>query len=151
VHGTGTELFGSPATGHRTHFTPSRQIDSFSVHTGSAVGNTALSLSRLHVVRSVQPGPAIAQAVSPHLTTAAARVRAQVRLCVICCGRSSTGAGFLLVLRFPLPICIPPIAPQSSSSSSETGIIGQTVAAVPNGLSLTPLKIIIIKYMYHLP
>jgi hypothetical protein len=32
---------------------------------------------------------------------------------------------------FFLPICIPPIAPQSSSLSSGAGKIGQTVAAVP--------------------
>jgi hypothetical protein len=36
-----------------------------------------------------------------------------------------------------LPIHILPIAPQSSSSSSGAGTIGQTVAAVPSGLSLT--------------
>jgi hypothetical protein len=34
----------------------------------------------------------------------------------ICGGQSGTGAGFLRVLRFPLPIFIPPIAPQSPSS-----------------------------------
>jgi hypothetical protein len=44
-----------------------------------------------------------------------ARVRAHVRSCGICCGQSGTGAGFLPVLRFPLPILIPPTAPHSSS------------------------------------
>jgi hypothetical protein len=58
----------------------------------------------------------IAQAVSRRLPTAAARVRARVRSCGSCGGQSGTGAGFLRVLRFPLPIRIPPIAPQSSSS-----------------------------------
>jgi hypothetical protein len=48
-------------------------------------------------------GRVIAQAVSRRLPTAATRL----------CG---TGAGFLRVLRFPLPIIIPPIAPHSSSS-----------------------------------
>jgi hypothetical protein len=50
------------------------------------------------------------------LPTAAARVRAQVRSCGIYGGRSGTGADFLRVLRFPLPIVIPPTAPHSSSS-----------------------------------
>jgi hypothetical protein len=35
------------------------------------------------------------------------------------------GAGFLRVLRFPLPIFIPPIAPQSLSSIIWAGTIGQ--------------------------
>jgi hypothetical protein len=33
----------------------------------------------------------------------------------ICGGRSGTGAGFLRVLRLPLPILIPPTVPHSSS------------------------------------
>jgi hypothetical protein len=60
-------------------------------------------------------GRAIAQAVSRQLPTAAARIRARVRSCGICGGQSGTGAGFLRVLRFPLPILIPPAAPHSSS------------------------------------
>jgi hypothetical protein len=40
----------------------------------------------------------------------------------------------LRVLRFPLPILIPPTAPHSSSSGA--GTIGQLVADVPSGLSL---------------
>jgi hypothetical protein len=50
------------------------------------------------------------------LRTAAAWVRARVRACGICGGQSDTGAGFLRVLRFPLPIFLPPVAPQSPSS-----------------------------------
>jgi hypothetical protein len=57
----------------------------------------------------------IAQAVSRRLPIAAARVRAQVRSCGICGGQSGTGVGFFRVLRFPLPILIPQIAPHSSS------------------------------------
>jgi hypothetical protein len=57
-------------------------------------------------------GRAIAQAVSRWLPTAAVRVRARVWLSGICGGQNGAGAGFLRVLRFPLPIFIPPIAPQ---------------------------------------
>jgi hypothetical protein len=56
-------------------------------------------------------GGAIAQAVSRWLPTAAARVRSQVRSCGTFGGQSGTGAGFLRVLRFPMPILIPPTAP----------------------------------------
>jgi hypothetical protein len=56
--------------------------------------------------------------------------------CGICGGQSGAGAGFLLVLRFPLPILIPPTAPQSSSVIR--GWYNRPiVAAVPSGLSLT--------------
>jgi hypothetical protein len=58
-------------------------------------------------------GRVIAQAVSHRLTTAAVRIRARVRSFGICGGQSGTRAGFLEVLRFPLPIRIPPIAQQS--------------------------------------
>jgi hypothetical protein len=53
---------------------------------------------------------AIAQAVSRWLPTMAARVRSWVWSSGICGGQSGAGAGFLRVLRFPLPIFIPPIA-----------------------------------------
>jgi hypothetical protein len=52
----------------------------------------------------------IAQTISRRLPTAAVRDRAQVRSCEICGGQSATGAGFLRVLLFPLPI-IPSILP----------------------------------------
>jgi hypothetical protein len=55
---------------------------------------------------------AVAQAVSSWLPTAAARVRARAA-CGVCGGQNGTGAGFLRVLRFPLPIIIPPISPSS--------------------------------------
>jgi hypothetical protein len=60
-------------------------------------------------------GRAIAQVVSRWLPTAAARIRSRVWSSGICGGQSGAGAGFLRVLRFPLPIFIPPIAPQSPS------------------------------------
>jgi hypothetical protein len=53
-------------------------------------------------------GRAIAQAVSPR------RPGFDPRSCGICGGRSGTGAGFLRVLRFALPILIPPSTPHSS-------------------------------------
>jgi hypothetical protein len=60
-------------------------------------------------------GRAIAQAVSRLLPTAAVRVRSRVWSSGIYGGQSVAGAGFLRVLRVPLPIFIPPIAPQSPS------------------------------------
>jgi hypothetical protein len=61
-------------------------------------------------------GRAIAQAFSRRLPTAATRIRGWVRSCGICGGQSDTGAGYLRVLRFPLPIFILPTAPHSSST-----------------------------------
>jgi hypothetical protein len=45
------------------------------------------------------------------------------------------------VLWFPLPIFIPPIAPQSPSSTIRGWFNGPVVATVASGLSLTPLRI----------
>jgi hypothetical protein len=56
-------------------------------------------------------GRAVAQAVSRWLPTAAAPGSRPVRSCGICGGQSGTGAGFLQVLRFPLPIIIAPNSP----------------------------------------
>jgi hypothetical protein len=68
-------------------------------------------------------GRAIAQAVSRWLPTAAARVQSWVWSIGICGGQNGAGAGFLRVLRFPLPIFIPPNSP--SSRSPGAGTIGQ--------------------------
>jgi hypothetical protein len=57
------------------------------------------------------PGRAVAQAVIRWLPTAAPRVRVRAA-CGVSGGQSGTGAGFLRVLRFPLPM-IPPISPAS--------------------------------------
>jgi hypothetical protein len=54
-------------------------------------------------------GGTIAQAVSRWLPTAAARVWSSG----IYGGQSGAGAGFLRVLRFPLPFFIPPNLPSS--------------------------------------
>jgi hypothetical protein len=58
---------------------------------------------------NAQTGRAIAQSVSRWLPSAAARVWSRVGSCGICAEQSVTGAGFLRVLWFPLPIRIPPI------------------------------------------
>jgi hypothetical protein len=79
----------------------------------------------------------MAQVLSRCLPTAAARVRARVMSCGIYGGQSGTGTGFLRVLVFPLPILIPPTAPHLPSSGA--GTIGQLVADVPSGFSLTPM------------
>jgi hypothetical protein len=80
----------------------------------------------------------VAQAVSRWLLTVAVRIRVQAA-CGVCGGQSCTGAGFLRVLRFRLPI-IPPISP--SSQSSRAGKIGLFVAAVPSGPNWTALPTI---------
>jgi hypothetical protein len=60
-------------------------------------------------------GRAIAQAVSCRLSIAVARAQSQVRSYEICRGQSGVGVGFLLVLRFSLPVLFPPDASYSSS------------------------------------
>jgi hypothetical protein len=59
-------------------------------------------------------GRVIAQTVSRRLPNAAACVRARIRSYGISGGQNGTGADFLRVLQFPLPILIPPTAPHSS-------------------------------------
>jgi hypothetical protein len=89
---------------------------------------------------ALSKGRAIAQAVSRWLPTAAAQVRSRVWSRGICGGQSGTGAGFLRVLRFPLPIFIPPNSPQSLSPIIWGWFIRPEVATV-QGLSPTPLAI----------
>jgi hypothetical protein len=63
-------------------------------------------------------GRAIAEVVSRCLPTAAARVRARVWQVGFVADKVASGAGFLRVLRFPLPKAfIPPISPSSSQSA----------------------------------
>jgi ribosomal protein S14 len=73
---------------------------------------------RTEQIQSINQGHdrAMAQAVSRRLPNTAARVRARVRSCEICGAQSGTAARFLRVFRFTLPIRIPQIVPQSSSS-----------------------------------
>jgi hypothetical protein len=67
------------------------------------------------------------------------RVRARVWSCGICGGEIGVGTGFLRVLWFPLPIFLPPIAPQSQSPIIWGWYNRPVVAAVPSGFSLTTL------------
>jgi hypothetical protein len=50
---------------------------------------------------------AVVQAVSRWRPTTAARVLVRAGMCGVCGGQSGTGAGFLRVLRFPLPVISP--------------------------------------------
>jgi hypothetical protein len=84
---------------------------------------------------------AIPQAVIRWLPTAEPWVRARVCSCGIFGGQSGAGAGFLRVLRIPLPILIPPIAAQSPSIIIWGWYNRPVMAAVPSALSLTPLTI----------
>jgi hypothetical protein len=68
-----------------------------------------------------------AEVVCCQLPTAAAWIRSQARSCEILGGRSGTEAGFLRVLRFPLPILIHRLI------HAPRGLV-QIVADVPSGL-----------------
>jgi hypothetical protein len=54
--------------------------------------------------------------------------------CWVCCGQSSTGAGFLRVLRFPLPIILP-TASHSSPSYNIRGWYSRIVADIMYSVS----------------
>jgi hypothetical protein len=92
-------------------------------------------LSLLFLV-STDSGRVIAQALGRRLPIAPARVRSQVGSCGIRGGKSGSGVGFFRVLRFPVPVLIPRML--HTDLSSGAGTIGQLVASVPSGLSLTP-------------
>jgi hypothetical protein len=76
----------------------------------------AISFHQLPLIGSacnMLVGRAIDQAVSLWLPTAATLVRSRVWSSGICGGQNGAGAGFLRVLKFPLPIYIPPNSPSS--------------------------------------
>jgi hypothetical protein len=64
---------------------------------------TAVETSNLTILPPLLLGRAIAQAVSRWLPTAAVRGSRPGRHVGFCGGQSGAGAGFLRVLRFPLP------------------------------------------------
>jgi hypothetical protein len=80
-------------------------------------------------------GRATAQAVSRRLRTAAACVRAWVTSWFVVA--KVIGTGFLRVLRFPCQFIFHRLLHIHHHLSSGAGTIGQLVADVPNGLSLT--------------
>jgi hypothetical protein len=82
---------------------------------GDHVSVTFITLHSVFKLSFFNIGRAVAQAVSRRIPTAAARIRAHVKSCGFCGGQSGTGAGFLRVLQFLLPILIPSTAPHSSS------------------------------------
>jgi hypothetical protein len=82
-------------------------------------------------------GRAIAQAVSRRLPTAAARVLSQVRSCGICGRQSGTGQVFSEYFGFPCQFSFHRLL-HTHNLLSGAGTIGQIVADVPSGLSLTP-------------
>jgi hypothetical protein len=75
------------------------------------------------------------KAVSRRLPAAAARVRSWVGSYGIYGGQNDTGASFLRVLRFLLPILIPPML--HTHLSSGAGTKGQLVADVPSAIAFT--------------
>jgi hypothetical protein len=92
-------------------------------------------------------GRAVVQAVSRRFPTAEARVRARVWSFGIYGEQSGAGVVFLRVFRFPLPIFTPSTALQSPSSITRIWYNRPIIAAVPSGLSVTPLRILIIVQM----
>jgi hypothetical protein len=88
---------------------------SYTADRGSHMIMIIIPTTIIQMFHRLNHGRAIAQALSRRLPTAATWVRTQVNSCGICGGRSGTGARFLRVLRFPMPIFNPPSAPHLSS------------------------------------
>jgi hypothetical protein len=86
---------------------------------------------------TITDGRVVAQAVNRWLPITEPRFRARVRSYSICDGQSDRGTCILRVIRYRLPILIPPTA-RHSSPSSGVGIIGQAVADLP--ISLNPTQ-----------
>jgi hypothetical protein len=87
----------------------------------------------------VDIGRAIAQAVSPRLLRAAARVRAQVSSCGIF-GKQAQGQVCSEYFSFPCQFSFHRLLHFHHPLSSGVGTEGQTAAAVSSGHSLTPLQ-----------
>jgi hypothetical protein len=97
---------------------------------------SALSLNVPQEKRNLYEDRNIDQTVSRRLRNTAVRFRSVVRSRGNCGGQNGTGVGFLLVLRLPLPILIPPNAPYSCTIR---GWYSRPLkAGVPGRLSLFP-------------
>jgi hypothetical protein len=92
------------------------------LHPRKAIKNKTCEQEAMEFVRRIGVVCAMAEAVSRWLPTASARVQSRVWSSGICGVQSGVTAGFLRVLRFPLPF-IPPNSP--SSQSPGAGTIGQ--------------------------
>jgi hypothetical protein len=90
-----------------------RYILGFNLYTQTISRRTCLC--RLIQHSYIYPGRTTPQAASRWLPTAETLVRVQVRSCGICGRQSGARTGFLRVLRFLLPILIPPTTPHSLS------------------------------------
>jgi hypothetical protein len=103
---------------HRLSYPDSFQYNTLKTQSATGIncdgmGNTYDPFCNMSL--TLDKGRAIDQAVSRWFLTAVTRIGTQVRSCGICGGQSGTGACFLPVLRFPLPILILPTAPHSST------------------------------------
>jgi hypothetical protein len=108
---TGDQHFARPLPTHRTTQTQNKRKQTATPPNVRLIGNCTEEKFCVNMFE----GRAIAQAVSRRLPTAAAWVRAQIRYEGFVVDKMTLGVGFLRVLRFPLPILIPPTVPHSSS------------------------------------
>jgi hypothetical protein len=82
-------------------------------------------------------GRVIVQVVSRRLPTAPARIQTQIRLCGICVDKETLGQAFSEYFGLPCEFSSHRLL-HTHHLSSGAGTIGQLVAYVPSGLSLTP-------------
>jgi hypothetical protein len=87
---------------------------------------------------------AMAQAINRRFPNTAARMRVQVRSCGIYGRENGTGAGFLWLLQFPLPII--PLTALHSSPIISAGTVGKIVAYLLRVLSLAATQGIIFNF-----
>jgi hypothetical protein len=99
-----------------------------------------LFLYRFHTITyfcNLKFGRAIAQAVSHRLPTVAARVRARAGNVGFVVDKVALGQVFSKYFGFPCQFAFHRLLHNHYHLSSGAGTVGQTVAAVPSGLSFT--------------